>query len=81
MKRDKKRDFKRPAGENEAKKSNTKSGGKFSTQGRPQVRTGSTTQGGSDFGQGSMHLGSHANRQGAEKNEGSNYDNEDNFDI
>lgn len=37
---------------------------------------GTTTQGGSDFGQGSMQLGKQANKQGSEKNTGSNYANE-----
>lgn len=38
---------------------------------------GSTTQGGSNFGQGSLQLGRYANKQGSEKNEGSNYKNEE----
>ncbi|HEY4286783.1 MAG TPA: hypothetical protein VGN00_06755 [Puia sp.] len=37
---------------------------------------GSTTQGGSDFGQGSMQLGKDGNKQGSESNSGSNYGNE-----
>jgi len=37
---------------------------------------GSTTRGGSNFGQGSLQLGRHANRQGSESNKGSNYNNE-----
>ena len=38
---------------------------------------GSTTQGGSDFGQGSSDIGKKdANRQGSESNSGSNYGNE-----
>jgi len=38
--------------------------------------TGSTTQGGSNFGQGSMQLGKEGNKQGSESNSGSNYGNE-----
>ena len=37
---------------------------------------GSTTQGGSDFGQGSSYLGSESYKQGSEGNSGSNYENE-----
>ena len=37
---------------------------------------GSTTQGGSNFGQGSLQLGRYANRQGSVSNKGANYDNE-----
>jgi hypothetical protein len=37
---------------------------------------GSTTQGGSDFGQGSMQLGRDASKQGSESNGGANYDGE-----
>ena len=40
---------------------------------------GSTTQGGSNFGQGSMHLGKkeiYKYKQGSESNKGSNYSNE-----
>lgn len=37
---------------------------------------GSTTQGGSDFGQGSVQLGNNSLRQGSEKGNGSNYDDE-----
>ena len=54
---------------------------KISSQRKPVVNTGSTTQGGSNFGQGSMELGSKSNKQGARKNKGSNYDNEEGFDI
>jgi hypothetical protein len=53
----------------------------FTAQGKPVVHTGSTTQGGSNFGQGSMHLGSQSYRQGSQKNEGSNYEDERGFDI
>jgi hypothetical protein len=37
---------------------------------------GSTTQGGSNFGQGSLQLGKDANKQGSESNSGANYGNE-----
>ena len=37
---------------------------------------GSTTQAGSNFGQGSAQLGKEGNRQGSETNSGSNYGNE-----
>ena len=37
---------------------------------------GSTTQGGSNFGQGSYQLGRYANAQGSESGRGSNYGNE-----
>jgi hypothetical protein len=52
---------------------------KGSDQGRPKYHTGSTTQGGSNHGQGSMQLGADANKQGSEKNRGANYDNEQNL--
>lgn len=43
-------------------------------QGRSKVNTGSTVQGGPDYGQGSSHLGSRqAYKQGEKKNEGANY--------
>ena len=42
-------------------------------------KQGATTQGGSNHGQGSMHLGGNAYRQGSEKNNGSSYDNEEGF--
>lgn len=45
-------------------------------QGRSIVNTGSTVQGGPDYGQGSSHLGSRAYKQGEKKNEGANYGNE-----
>lgn len=41
-----------------------------------EVKTGSTTQGGSNFGQGSSYLAHDAQQQGKEKNRGANYDNE-----
>lgn len=40
---------------------------------------GSTTQGGSDFGQGSMQLGAD-HKQGSESNRGSSYDGEQGWD-
>jgi len=46
------------------------------TPNRAEKHHGSTTQGGSDFGQGSMQLGRNANRQGSEGNSGSKYGNE-----
>ena len=46
------------------------------TPNRAEWHHGSTTQGGSDFGQGSMQLGRNANRQGSEGNSGSDYGNE-----
>jgi hypothetical protein len=49
-------------------------------EGNPRSRAsfhhGDTTQGGSNFGQGSLQLGRNANRQGSEKNAGANYGNE-----
>jgi len=46
------------------------------TPNRAEHHHGSTTQGGSNFGQGSSELGKQANRQGSEGNSGSNYGNE-----
>lgn len=46
---------------------------------RATFHHGSTTQGGSNFGQGSMQLGRNANKQGSESNSGSDYDNEKNW--
>jgi hypothetical protein len=46
------------------------------TQGKKIIHHGSATQGGSNFGQGSSHLGSDANKQGSVSGRGSNYDNE-----
>ena len=43
---------------------------------KAEFHHGSTTQGGSDFGQGSMQLGKESNRQGSESSSGSNYGNE-----
>lgn len=37
---------------------------------------GSTTQGGSNFGQGSNDLGKYSDKQGSEENAGANYSNE-----
>lgn len=45
-------------------------------QGRPAYHPGSTTQGGSNYGQGSYQLGKAANKQGSEMNRGVNYGNE-----
>lgn len=45
-------------------------------QGQSSWATGSTTGGGSNFGQGSSHLGGGSYRQGHEANSGSNYGNE-----
>lgn len=49
-------------------------------EGNPKSRAayhhGTTTQGGSDFGQGTNDLGKHSYRQGSEKNDGANYGNE-----
>ncbi len=46
--------------------------------GRATFGTGSTTQGGSNFGQGSGGAGDHSDyyKQGSESNRGANYDNE-----
>jgi len=46
------------------------------SQGRPTYHTGSTVQGGSDFGQGSHYLAGDAYKQGQVKNDGANYGNE-----
>lgn len=43
---------------------------------RAEFHHGSTTQGGSDYGQGSSELGKEPNRQGSESNDGANYANE-----
>ncbi len=45
-------------------------------QGQASFVTGSTTGGGSDYGQGSAYLGAESYRQGDTANTGSNYDNE-----
>ena len=47
---------------------------------RAEIHHGSTTQGGSDFGQGSNDLDKHAIQQGSETNEGANYGNERGWD-
>ncbi len=44
---------------------------------RAEVHTGSTTQGGSNFGQGSAGLGKHSMKQGADAGRGSSYENEE----
>ena len=46
------------------------------SQGRASFKPGSTTGGGSDYGQGSSYLGPDSYKQGATENEGANYDNE-----
>lgn len=51
-------------------------GSDHTEQGKPEFHPGTTTQGGSNHGQGSIALGADANKQGSEKNEGSNYENE-----
>lgn len=43
---------------------------------RATTHHGSTTQGGSNFGQGSNGLGDNSQRQGSESGDGSNYDGE-----
>ena len=43
---------------------------------RAEVHHGSTTQAGSDFGQGSNDLGNDTSQQGSESNDGANYSNE-----
>jgi hypothetical protein len=45
-------------------------------QGRAAHSTGSTTQGGSNYGQGSSHLGGESYQQGHTSNSGTNYGNE-----
>jgi hypothetical protein len=52
-------------------------------EGKPSksnIHPGSTTQGGSNFGQGSSQLGKKAIHQGEEKSDGSSYDNEAGWD-
>ena len=44
---------------------------------RAEFHHGSTTQGGSNYGQGSQDLGNKSIKQGSESNEGSNYDSEE----
>jgi hypothetical protein len=62
-------------------KKDLQKGSDHTSQGRPKFRTGTTTQGGSNYGQGSMHLGANANKQGSERNKGSNYANEQDLEI
>ena len=53
------------------------------TEGKPTRATfhhGSTTQGGSDFGQGSGQLGKDGGKQGSESNDGANYNGEQGWD-
>jgi len=47
---------------------------------RADFHHSSTTQGGSNYGQGSTDLDKHAEKQGSEKNAGANYDNEQGWD-
>ncbi len=47
---------------------------------RAEIHPGSTTQGGSNFGQGSSQLGKKAIHQGEEKSDGSDYENEEGWD-
>lgn len=49
---------------------------KEGTNNRASFEHGSTTQGGSNFGQGSSDLPKQSIKQGSESNDGSNYDNE-----
>ncbi|MDP4149100.1 MAG: hypothetical protein Q8927_12735 [Bacteroidota bacterium] len=58
------------------KKKPAKSEPKEGKLNRASFHHGSTTQGGSDFGQGSMQMGRYGNAQGSESNEGANYDGE-----
>jgi hypothetical protein len=53
------------------KKAKEKKGIDHKFQGRAEFHTGSTTQGGSNYGQGSSQLGADANKKGSEKNVGS----------
>jgi hypothetical protein len=50
------------------------------TSNRADFHHGSTTQGGSNFGQGSADLGKAGNLQGSESNDGANYENEKDWD-
>jgi len=43
---------------------------------RATTRHGSTTQGGSNFGQGSLQLGNKSIKQGSESGDGANYEDE-----
>jgi hypothetical protein len=53
-------------------------------EGNPQSKAtfhhGSTTQGGSNFGQGSSQLGRYGNNQGSESGKGANYEQEQGWD-
>ena len=55
---------------------NNATGAMNNEQGQASFVAGSTTGGGSNYGQGSSHLGSQSYRQGAEAGPGSNYLNE-----
>ncbi|HEV2355079.1 MAG TPA: hypothetical protein VGR89_12605 [Puia sp.] len=48
--------------------------------GRAEFHHSSTTQAGSDYGQGTNDLGKHADKQGSEANSGANYSNERGWD-
>ena len=61
---------------NKKKTKETSRGSDHAEQGRATYKHSSTTQAGSDFGQGSSNLGPESYKQGSEKNEGSNYENE-----
>ncbi len=63
-----------------SKKENKKYDVREDKPSRASFHPGSTTQGGSDFGQGSHQLGKKSLKQGEEKNDGSNYDNEEGWD-
>jgi len=62
------------------KKKETKPEPKEGKPNRASFHHGSTTQGGSDFGQGSMQMGRYGNAQGSESNDGANYDGEQGWD-
>ena len=47
---------------------------------RAEIHPASTTQGGSNFGQGSSQLGKAAQKQGSESSDGSSYENEAGWD-
>jgi hypothetical protein len=55
---------------------NNATGANLNEQGQASFATGSTTGGGSNYGQGSSHLGGESYRQGDTANAGANYNNE-----
>jgi len=59
-----------------AMQENNATGENQNEQGRASFITGSTTGGGSNFGQGSSHLGAESYQQGSKVNTGANYNNE-----